>query len=81
MLSLGGIIGSGWLFAAAGALSLAGPAAILAWLIAGILVLFIALVYAELGGMIPRSGAIVRYGGYSHGSFAGYVHGHRSEVV
>jgi amino acid transporter len=75
MLSLGGIIGSGWLFAAAGAVTLAGPAAIFAWLIGGIIVLFIALVYAELGGMIPRSGAIVRYGGYSHGSFAGYMFG------
>jgi amino acid transporter len=75
MLSLGGIIGSGWLFAAAGASILAGPAAILSWIIGGLIVLTIALVYAELGGMIPRSGAIVRYGAYSHGSFAGYMFG------
>jgi amino acid transporter len=75
MLSLGGIIGSGWLFAAAGASTLAGPAAIYSWIIGGLIVLVIALVFAELGGMIPRSGAIVRYGGYSHGSFAGYMFG------
>ncbi len=54
-LSLGGIIGSGWLFAASASASTTGPAAILSWLIGGILVLFIALGYAELGAMIPRS--------------------------
>lgn len=75
MLSLGGIIGSGWLFAAAGASTLAGPAAIFSWIIGGLIVLVIALVFAELGGMIPRSGAIVRYGGYSHGGFAGFMFG------
>ena len=74
-LSLGGIIGSGWLFAAAAAATLAGPASIYAWIIGGVIVRFIALVYAELGGMVPRSGAIVRYGQYSHGSFAGYMLG------
>jgi amino acid transporter len=71
-LSLGGIIGSGWLFAAYAASSIAGPAAILSWIIGGVIVLIIALNYAELGAMIPRSGAIVRYGQYSHGNMAGY---------
>ena len=71
-LSLGGIIGSGWLFAAYAASSIAGPAAIISWIIGGIIVLIIALNYAELGSMIPRSGSIVRYGQYSHGNMAGY---------
>ncbi len=74
-LSLGGIIGSGWLFAAAASAGTDGPAAILSWLIGGIIVLFIALVYAELGGMIPRTGAISRYGHYSHGGVAGLFFG------
>ncbi len=74
-LSLGGIIGSGWLFAAAASAATTGPAAILSWLIGGVLVLFIALVYAELGGMIPRTGAISRYGHYSHGGVAGLFFG------
>lgn len=74
-LSLGGIIGSGWLFAASGAATLAGPGAIWAWLIGGFIVLIIALVYAELGSMIPRSGAISRYGQMSHGNFAGFMLG------
>ena len=71
-LSLGGIIGSGWLFAAYDASSIAGPAAIISWIIGGVIVLIIALNYAELGSMIPRSGSIVRYGQYSHGNMAGY---------
>ncbi|WP_010917294.1 APC family permease [Thermoplasma volcanium] len=75
MLSVGGIIGSGWLFAAYAASVLSGPASILAWVLGGIIVIFIALVYAELGAMIPRSGAIVRYGHLSHGSFAGFLFG------
>ncbi|WP_287961314.1 amino acid permease, partial [Acidiplasma sp.] len=74
-LSLGGIIGSGWLFAAAASAGTTGPAATLSWLIGGILVLFIALVYAELGSMIPRTGAISRYGHYSHGGVAGLFFG------
>jgi amino acid transporter len=74
-LSLGGIIGSGWLFAVNGAAAIAGPAVVLSWLIGGILVLFIGLNYAELSGMIPRSGAIVRYPHYTHGSYTGFIMG------
>lgn len=75
MLSLGGIIGSGWLFAVLGAAGMAGPAVVFAWIIGGILVLFIALTYAEVSGMLPRSGAIVRYPHLTHGSYAGYILG------
>lgn len=74
-LSLGGIIGSGWLFGAYKASYLAGPASIIAWLLGGIIILFIALNYSELGTMIPRSGSIVRYGQYSHGNLAGFFFG------
>lgn len=74
-LSLGGIIGSGWLFAASGAAVITGPAAILSWIVGGVIILFVALVYAEIGSMLPRSGGIVRYAGYSHGGLAGYMFG------
>ena len=75
MLSLGGIIGSGWLFAVLAASADAGPAVIVSWIVGGILVLFIALNYAEVSGMIPRTGAIVRYPHLSHGSYTGYILG------
>ena len=36
-VSLGGVIGSGWLFAALYAAQIAGPAAIVSWLIGGLI--------------------------------------------
>lgn len=72
-LSMGGIVGSGWLLAALGALGTAGPIVVFSWIIGGILVLLIALNYAEVAGMLPRSGAIVRYPHLTHGSYAGYM--------
>ncbi|MFD7921233.1 APC family permease [Streptomyces sp. NPDC059740] len=70
---LGSIIGSGWLFGAERAAAIAGPAAILAWVIGAVVALTIALTYTELGSMFPKAGGMVRYGQYSHGSLAGYL--------
>ncbi|BCU70180.1 APC family permease [Stygiolobus caldivivus] len=72
-LSLGGIIGSGWLFASLDTGSYAGGSAILSWIIAGILIMFVGLAYAELGAAIPKSGAISRYPHYTHGGVVGYL--------
>ncbi|MFF3767838.1 APC family permease [Streptomyces sp. NPDC001922] len=72
-VGLGSIIGSGWLFGAERAAALAGPAAILAWVIGAVVALTIALTYTELGSMFPKAGGMVRYGQYSHGSLAGYL--------
>src|SRR6202041_3404531 len=72
---LGSIIGSGWLFGAWRAAQLAGPGAIYAWIIGAVVILFVALIYAELGAMFPESGGAVRYGHYSHGSLVGFVAG------
>ncbi len=74
-LSLGGIIGSGWLFGVNAAAATAGPIVFLSWIIGGIMVIFIALTYAEVSSMIPRSGAIVRYPHITHGSYTGYILG------
>ncbi len=75
MTSLGGIIGSGWLYGSWKGAFMAGPAADLSWLIGGIAVLLIGLVYAELGGALPEAGAIVRYPQFSHGTFVSYIMG------
>lgn len=72
-LGMSAIIGSGWLLATLAASSFAGPAVFVAWIIGGILILFIALNYAEISGMLPRSGAIVRYPHLTHGSYTGYL--------
>ncbi len=72
---LGSIIGSGWLFGAWRAAQLAGPGAIYAWIIGAVVILFVALTYAELGAMFPESGGAARYGHYSHGSLVGFIAG------
>lgn len=73
LTGLGSIIGSGWLFGAWHASAIAGPAAILAWIIGAVVVLAIALTYAEMGAMFPESGGMVRYARYSHGSLVGFM--------
>ncbi len=73
--AMGSIIGSGWLFGALSAAQQAGPASIIAWLIGAIMIMFIALTYAELGTMFPVSGGVVRFPHFAFGSFASYTTG------
>ena len=73
--AVGSIIGSGWLFGALSAAQIAGPAAILAWCIGGIMILLISLCYAELSTMFPVSGGVVRFPQFAFGSFASYTFG------
>jgi amino acid transporter len=74
-LSLGGIIGSAWLFGSLYAASDAGPSAVLSWLIGGVLIIFIALNWAEIGGLMPSTGAAVRAPRAAHGDFTGFYFG------
>jgi amino acid transporter len=74
-LSLGGIIGSGWLLGGVAAASTAGPASIISWIIGGIIVLFIALTFAEVSAALPKSGGLVRYPHYAYGGYIGYIMG------
>jgi amino acid transporter len=73
--SEGSIIGSGWLFGALGAVVLAGPAAIFGWVLGSIIIILLALVHAELGGLFPVSGGTSRFPHYAFGSFAGATFG------
>src|SRR5579864_9061222 len=65
------IIGSGWLFAPLGAALLVGGASVLAWVIAGVIVILLALCHAELGAMYPVSGGTARFPHFAFGSVAG----------
>lgn len=71
--SVGGIVGSGWLFGPLHAAQQAGPLSIGSWVIGAIAVLLLALVFAELGTMIPKSGALVHISRVSHGAFLGVI--------
>src|ERR1700754_3045896 len=69
--SEGSIIGSGWLFGALTAATVAGPSAIIAWALASVIIIVLALIHAELGGLFPVSGGTSRFPHYAFGSFAG----------
>ncbi|MHB1222018.1 MAG: APC family permease [Gammaproteobacteria bacterium] len=75
MLSLNGIIGSGWLFAPMYAAKIAGPAAIFSWIIAGLAVILIAFTFAELSTMLPVAGGTAHIPQLSHGAFASFILG------
>src|SRR5438477_2792070 len=73
--SLGSIIGAGWLFGALYASSLAGPAAVISWVLGGGVVMLLALSYAELGGMYPVAGGSARFPRYAFGNLIGFTSG------
>ncbi|HEX4046174.1 MAG TPA: APC family permease [Gammaproteobacteria bacterium] len=73
MLSMNGIIGSGWLFAPLYAAKIAGPAAIFSWVIGGMAALLIAFTFAELSTMLPISGGSAHIPQLSHGVFASFI--------
>lgn len=73
LLGLGSLIGSGWLFGAWEASSIAGPAAIISWVIGFIVIGSIAYNYIEIGTMFPQSGGMSNYAQYTHGSLLGFI--------
>ncbi|MCG0999016.1 APC family permease [Acetobacter persici] len=81
MIGFGSIFGSGWLFAAAHVADMAGPASIVSWLIGGIAVLLIGLVYCELGAALPLAGSVVRYPEQAHGSTAAFLTGAMTTIA
>jgi len=74
-VSLGSIIGSGWLLGALNAAQVAGPASILSWILAAAMLALLALTYAELGAAYPVAGGAARFPYYSHGPIVGFTAG------
>lgn len=75
MTAIGGLVGSGWLFASMVASTIAGPGAILSWIIGAFGVIVLGLAFAELAGMLPEAGGVIRYPRYTHGRLVGYFIG------
>ncbi|MEM0140155.1 MAG: APC family permease [Ferroplasma sp.] len=75
MFGVGGAVGSGILFAAAGGTSYAGPAVIISWILAAIFIVLVTLPFAEYSAMFPRSGISARIGYYSYGAYGGFLSG------
>jgi amino acid transporter len=75
LASLSSIIGAGWLFAALYAASLAGPAAIISWVLGGGAMMLLALTHAELGAAYPVAAGNARFPHYAFGRLAGFTGG------
>src|SRR5579885_1708675 len=73
MLSINGMVGSAWLFAPLYAAKIAGPAAIIAWLIGGFATVIVALTFAELSVLFPVAGGTAQIPQMSHGTLTSFV--------
>ncbi len=74
-VSLGSIIGSGWLLGALNASQTAGPASLLSWLLAAAMLIVLALIHADLGAAYPVAGGTTRYPHFAFGGLAGFTAG------
>jgi len=69
------IVGSGWLFGSFHAARIAGPLAVWSWVAGAVIIMLIALCFAELAVLFPRSGALVHMSHASHGESLGRIWG------
>lgn len=67
------MIGSAWLFGPFYAAKIAGPQAIIGWLLGGLATLLIAFTFAELSSMLPIAGGMSRFPELSHGSLTNLI--------
>lgn len=75
LVGIGSIIGSGWLFGPLYASQIAGPAATVTWVIGGLIMVLVALTFAELGSAFPVAGNVVQVAQYSHGPLMSFIIG------
>jgi amino acid transporter len=74
-VSLGSIIGSGWLLGALYGAQAAGPASLISWILGGALLAVLALVHAELGATYPVAGGTARFPHFAFGELTGFSAG------
>ncbi len=75
-VSIGAVIGSGWLFSSFDAAQIAGGGgAVTAWILGASLVVVLAFVHAELGTMFPVDGGTARFPLYGFGRITGFFSG------
>lgn len=75
MISVGGVIGAGFFLGAGAAIARSGPSVILAYLIGGVITLFIMLLLAEMAVARPVSGSFETYAHTAFGPWCGFITG------
>jgi len=74
-IAVGGVLGSGWLFAPLLAVEYAGPAAVIAWFIGAIAMLLLAMTFGEVTAILPVAGGLARIPYFSHGNLVAMIMG------
>ena len=75
MIALGGVIGAGLFVGSGAVINQTGPAAVLSYLLAGTLVVFVMRMLGEMAVANPRSGSFSDYARMSLGNWAGFTTG------
>ncbi len=66
------VIGSGWLFSPFKTAAIAGPAALITWVVSGFIMLMLALCFAEVATLYPKRGLSAIVPVISHNKFFGF---------
>jgi len=74
-LVIGTIVGADIYIAASFGAGLLGPFAVVAWIIAGVMAIFIALCFAECSSLVPQVGGPYAYAKRAFGDFTGFLAG------
>ncbi len=74
-LTVASMIGSGLFFGAGIAASYAGPASLIAWVILGIVTVYVGMCFGELVAMFPSAGGVYEFTKQSYGRFPSFIIG------
>lgn len=80
LYAIGAILGPAIAYAPVYTVALAGPIGILSWVVAMVMIIPIALVYAELGTAWPKAGGVAYYPSKSNGPLVGAINGWSSFI-
>lgn len=75
MISIGGIIGAGLFVGSSAAIAAAGPAIVVSYLLAGLVILLVMRMLSEMAAAYPRIGSFTEYSRLGLGDWAGFVSG------
>ncbi|MBS0352183.1 MAG: APC family permease [Proteobacteria bacterium] len=71
-LGISCVIGSGWLFSPFKTAAIAGPSALITWIFSGLVMLLLALCFAEVASLYPKRGLSAIIPSLSHNKFFGF---------
>jgi len=80
-LTITAMIGSGLFFGVSIAASYAGPASLLAWLLIGIITVYVGMCFGELVSMFPNAGGVYEFTKRTYGTFPSFLVGWMTWLV